>query len=605
MVNDKLYGIILSNGIFAKNKEGSFLKRKNIFIGFFTILTLCFCSSAYAIVAPTIVIDDKILNFDVSPVIENGRTLVPLRSIFETLEASVEWNDDTKTVIAKRDDILIKLTIGQRQAYKNDDLIELDVPAKILNGRTLVPLRFISESLGAKVEWNDEIREIKIKSNILESEVKVHFIDIMDGEAIYIQAPNNYDILIDAGSSSDGPNVVDYLKKYNIDDIDMMIATHPHKDNIGGLSEVIKEFQVKNIIDSGKQSNSKYYDKYWKSIEEKNICYSEDEDQEIQIGHKITLKIIETGDDYSNYNNNSVVTLLQCGNIKFLFTGDMGIEAEKYLLDEKIDINADIIKISQRGRETANASRFLKTVNAKEAIIFGGEENKIAKDVSSTLNKIKANIYYTNKKGVIITAQEDSYQINYSPYSYSSKLKTKEVADDNEVDETFETATLISSETDVTVKQAQKWAEKRGANETFINLASLYWELSKERGINPAGAYCQAAKETGFGEFTGVLDESFCNPCGMKTSVGGGNYDAEAHQRFANWEEGVMAHLDHLGLYAGIKGYPKKNTPDTRHFPFLFNQAETFEQLGGKWAGSIEYGQSIVNDYLLDLRNTK
>lgn len=73
-------------------------------------------------------------------------------------------------------------------------------------------------------------------------------------------------------------------------------------------------------------------------------------------------------------------------------------------------------------------------------------------------------------------------------------------------------------------------------------------------------------KETGYGKFGGVLDESYHNPCGMKTSSGGGDYDPNAHQKFNSWDEGVQAHLDHLALYAGADGYPKSDTFDPRHF---------------------------------------
>ncbi|MBO8128408.1 MAG: glucosaminidase domain-containing protein [Peptococcaceae bacterium] len=161
--------------------------------------------------------------------------------------------------------------------------------------------------------------------------------------------------------------------------------------------------------------------------------------------------------------------------------------------------------------------------------------------------------------------------------------------------------TNILSSTTVTVEQAQAWARSRGATQTFINLAPLYWRLAPERGVNPAGAYAQAAKETGFGRFGGVLDESFRNPCGMKTTQGGDNYDPDAHQRFSSWEEGVTAHLDHLALYAGATGYPKEDTPDPRHFAVIKGRAATFEDLGGKWAPSPDYGISIVRDYLATL----
>jgi len=145
-----------------------------------------------------------------------------------------------------------------------------------------------------------------------------------------------------------------------------------------------------------------------------------------------------------------------------------------------------------------------------------------------------------------------------------------------------------------TIGQAQAWARSKGATDTFIGLADLYWRIAPSVGVDPVVAYCQAAKETGYGKFGGVIDETYHNPCGLKTSEGGGNYDPRAHQRFRTWEDGVSAHIDHLALYAGAEGYPKQGTLDPRHFPYLRGTAKTVEQLGGKWAPSATYGEDIV-----------
>lgn len=116
-----------------------------------------------------IVLDGANLNLDVPPVIVDGRTLVPARAIFEKLGASVDWYNDSKTVkVSRGQDISIELQIDSKTAKVNGKEIMLDVPAKILEGRTLVPLRFVSESLGAKVEWDDDLKTVFILSNSLE-----------------------------------------------------------------------------------------------------------------------------------------------------------------------------------------------------------------------------------------------------------------------------------------------------------------------------------------------------------------------------------------------------------------------------------------------------
>lgn len=144
------------------------------------------------------------------------------------------------------------------------------------------------------------------------------------------------------------------------------------------------------------------------------------------------------------------------------------------------------------------------------------------------------------------------------------------------------------------VGQAKNWAKNNGATDTFINLADIYWEIAPEAGVDPTVAYAQSAKETGFGKFTGIVDESFYNPCGFKSSDGVEDYSKDAYAEFSSWEVGIQAHVDHLALYAGALTYPKQSTPDPRHFPYLKDNAVTVEALEGKWAMSPEYGTQIV-----------
>lgn len=161
----------------------------------------------------------------------------------------------------------------------------------------------------------------------------------------------------------------------------------------------------------------------------------------------------------------------------------------------------------------------------------------------------------------------------------------------------------IISEAQVTASQLKKWAKSKGATDTFVGLADLYFKYSSDHGgVNPAIAYVQAAKETGYGKFGGVLDESYHNPCGLKTASGGGDTDKNAHKKFDNWDQGVQAHLDHLALYSGASGYPRTNTYDERHFRTIKGTATTVNSLGTKWAPSATYGEEVNSLYknLLD-----
>lgn len=107
-------------------------------------------------------VNGRVLDFDVKPILENDRTLVPLRGIFEALGAEVSWDDETWTVTAARGDVTVRLTIGEKVLYRNGKAIEIDVPARLEGWRTLVPLRAVSEAFGSYVEWHDNARTVMI-----------------------------------------------------------------------------------------------------------------------------------------------------------------------------------------------------------------------------------------------------------------------------------------------------------------------------------------------------------------------------------------------------------------------------------------------------------
>ena len=105
-------------------------------------------------------------SYDQPPVLEDGRTLVPLRGIFESLGATVQWDQQKQLVTANRSGTKIQLKIGSKAPTVNGKIMPIDVPAKVKNGRTLVPLRFVGEALGATVHYDAANRTIKITSSV-------------------------------------------------------------------------------------------------------------------------------------------------------------------------------------------------------------------------------------------------------------------------------------------------------------------------------------------------------------------------------------------------------------------------------------------------------
>jgi N-acetylmuramoyl-L-alanine amidase len=119
-------------------------------------------TTTIGIPTPSVILNGSHLSFEVPPRIENGRTLVPLRAIFEAMGANVEWDETTRTVTARNSNTTVILPLGSTSPTVNGQINKLEVPAKIINDRTLVPLRFVGEAFGGKVDWNAQTTTITI-----------------------------------------------------------------------------------------------------------------------------------------------------------------------------------------------------------------------------------------------------------------------------------------------------------------------------------------------------------------------------------------------------------------------------------------------------------
>lgn len=143
--------------------------KKILLVGLLLAL-LCSAVSVSAAQEVTVLLNGEKLEFDVPPQIIDDRTLVPLRAIFEAFGASVEWIEADQMILASYDSKLLSMVIGQQEfvltnaATGEKAVIQLDVPAQIVNDRTLVPLRAIAESLSAEVNWNEADQTVSITS---------------------------------------------------------------------------------------------------------------------------------------------------------------------------------------------------------------------------------------------------------------------------------------------------------------------------------------------------------------------------------------------------------------------------------------------------------
>ena len=117
----------------------------------------------YVIDSISVYVNGTELTLDVPPMLENDRTLVPMRAIFEALGAEVSWDEESRTIVAVRGDTTVFMQVDDWYMSVNDEWIALDAPPRIVNDRTLIPLRAVAEALGAQVGWDEEMQTVTVE----------------------------------------------------------------------------------------------------------------------------------------------------------------------------------------------------------------------------------------------------------------------------------------------------------------------------------------------------------------------------------------------------------------------------------------------------------
>ncbi|MGI6140555.1 MAG: ComEC/Rec2 family competence protein [Caldicoprobacterales bacterium] len=246
--------------------------------------------------------------------------------------------------------------------------------------------------------------------------VEVHFIDVGQGDSIYIKTPTQ-DILIDAGERGD--TVVEYLNSQNVEDLELVIGTHPHTDHIGGLINVFEEIPVKEVMDPGIVHTSKTFEEYLALIEEKNMIFTV-----VRAGTKrtyddgVVLEILSPANpSEENLNDASIVAKLNYGEISFLFTGDAETTSEKEVLRSGYQIKSNVLKAGHHGSATSTSDDFLKAVSPETVIIMCGTDNSYGHPHKETLEKLEKadiDVYRTDLLGTIIVETNGAdYDIKY------------------------------------------------------------------------------------------------------------------------------------------------------------------------------------------------
>ncbi|MHC0037921.1 ComEC/Rec2 family competence protein [Pseudoneobacillus sp. C159] len=243
--------------------------------------------------------------------------------------------------------------------------------------------------------------------------LNIHYINIGQGDSIYIKTPAGDDILIDGGSKASGSKVVAYLKKQKVDDIEVLISTHPDADHIGGLDEVLAAFKVKNVYAPKVQHTTQAFKDFLTAVKNQKLTIKTAKlDVPLPLNDKsIQAKFIGPVKDYNktDLNNWSAVLQLTYNKNKFLFMGDAETQAEKDMLAKKLISKVDVLKVGHHGAKETTTSEFLKVAKPTYSIISVGAKNSYkhpTNEVLTRLNTIKSKVYRTDQKGTIIVTSD-------------------------------------------------------------------------------------------------------------------------------------------------------------------------------------------------------
>ena len=253
-----------------------------------------------------------------------------------------------------------------------------------------------------------------------EGQIFVHFIDIGQGDSILIQSMDHA-VLIDGGEFSERTRLLSHLRRAGVTRLDLVVATHPHSDHIGGLVAVLNQLYVGHILMPNIVHTTETFENFLAAIENNNIPVTFSE-----AGHRIQAGIIELNVlgplhfYHSNLNNSSIVLRLVYENTSFLFTGDMEEIAELELVNSGVNLRSNVLKVAHHGSNTSTSDIFLSAVMPDIAVISAGRNNQFGhphRDTISALEALEIPIFRTDLHGTIVLST-NGIQIYLTYISY-------------------------------------------------------------------------------------------------------------------------------------------------------------------------------------------
>ena len=263
----------------------------------------------------------------------------------------------------------------------------------------------------------------------------VHFIDVGQGDSILLESRGEF-VLIDAGEKEYGSDVVKYIENRGAGSLKYIIATHPHSDHIGGMEKVINSIDAENFITAETDQSTRTWLRVLDAVDKHDLNYIDAEPgSTYSFGEASFTILAPLGSDYGGYNDYSVVTMVNCGSVRFLLAGDAEKQSEKEMLASGVDLHADVLKLGHHGSSTSSTANFLKAVDPTYAIISCGKDNDYGHPHQETIKKLNllgCTYYRTDELGTIV-ASTDGVTITFSTAEGALPAPSKSAAEINTV----------------------------------------------------------------------------------------------------------------------------------------------------------------------------
>ena len=246
-------------------------------------------------------------------------------------------------------------------------------------------------------------------SLVLENEdgMSVHFLDVGKADCSYIKC-GDYNVLIDAADKEVRSKVTEYLKHNNVRKLDLVVSTHPHRDHIGQMSDVINNFNIDKFIMSDIPQDiipTIYsYESMLRALKEKNVnVHTSSAGERIQLGDMI-IDVLGPVKVSESINDNSLVVKVTYKSVRFLFMGDAQKDEEEDLISSGYDLSSDVLKVGHHGSQTSSTKRFLELVKPKYSVIsVKNDRSKLPKQkVIDRLHDVGSKVIRTDASGNIV-----------------------------------------------------------------------------------------------------------------------------------------------------------------------------------------------------------